>query len=112
MTLPSISVTIPSGQSTSSGFNLGGGVLVGVKNPSAWTTAGLYFEASLDGISYFPLVDRNGNEVGFVVTPGAITDLDVGYFMSISYLKLCSGPSSSRVNQAADRTFELVVRKL
>lgn len=112
MTLPSITVTIPSGQSASPGFNLGGGVLVGVKNPPDWTTAGLYFEASLDGISYLPLVDRNGNEIGFVVTPETITDLDVGYFMSISYLKLCSGSSSARVNQANDRTFELVVRKL
>jgi hypothetical protein len=112
MNLPSITVSIAASASKSGAAYLGGSDLVGIITPAAWTAAVMTFEASIDGVDYFPLVDRYGTEITFAITAGRHSDIEGGAFLSTPYLKVVSGTAASAVNQEAARPIKLVVRKL
>lgn len=112
MNLPSITVSIAADTSKSGVAHLGGADLIGIITPAAWTAAVITFEASIDGEEYHVLGDRYDNVLSVAVTPGRHIDLEVGMFLSTPYLKIVSGVPGELVNQEAERTIKLIVRKL
>lgn len=120
-------VTIASGQSLSPMFYIGAGVPVMIQMPAAWTTAGLWFEGSTDGVNFFTMVDANGNPllisaplanqaipIGESVMPessGAGSNVASEQFLGVMYLKIGSGTSAVPVTQGAARTLTVTIRK-
>ena len=60
-------VTIANGQSLSGAVNLSGFTLIGIDLPSAWTTANLTLQASIDNSTWVDVdtFTANSEEVGF-----------------------------------------------
>lgn len=109
-----ISVTIPAGQSVSStAINLAGKQHVAFMMPSAWTAANLYYTAATtEGGTYNPVV-ADGIEVNEPTEASKAISV-VGNALALAplkFIKLCSGPSTSRVAQAADRIIEVQIKR-
>lgn len=105
-------VTISSGGSLSAAVDALGLLLLGIKMPAAWTTAGLTFSGSVDGgTTYQDLYDEDGNEVGWT---GAAVDrilFQAGaqpILCGMTHLKIRSGTSGTPVTQTADRSLILI----
>jgi hypothetical protein len=105
-------VTIPNGTALSNPIDLGAKVLCAIIVPSAWTAAGLSFQASDDGgATWFNIYDSTGTEA--VVGSGAVVagrriSLDPSLFAGVDFIRVRSGTSGVPVNQAADRVASLV----
>lgn len=104
----SFSVMIPSGQSLSNSVNLGGRSLGAIIMPAAWDAASMTFQASLDGVTWFNLLDDSAAEVTLTVAANDFLRLTLSDWLALRYLKLRSGTSGSPVNQSADRIISLV----
>lgn len=100
--------TIANGGSLSAAVNLQGRVLCGVIMPSAWTAAGLSFQASHDGSTYVEVMDFDGVALATVVTASVYVPLDAANFAGANYVKVRSGTSGAAVNQGAERAITLV----
>jgi len=112
-------VTIAASGSLSGGANLNGrdnapaGLRVcGIVMPAAWTAASMTFEVSMDGVTYQDLYDADGNEMTFTVAAATTLTLDPAIFAAMPYVKVRSGVSATPVNQAAERTVGLVLRRV
>jgi len=108
-----IEATIPNGQSLSDPVDLGWGVLTAIQMPSSWTSAGLSFRASYDGVTFGPIRDLPGN---FPSTGGSVAANEyisvhtlAEYWKGIRWLQVVSANSGTPVNQGADRTLYLIV---
>lgn len=109
----SIPALISSGSSLSAAINLGGLRLFAIVMPAAWTTANITFQVSADnGATWSNLVDQNGTELTAVAGAGQCIVLSPTQFSAFQYLRLRSGTNASPVNQAADRTLQLIVRSV
>lgn len=116
-------VTIANGAALSSATQIGSGVLVGIIMPAAWTAAAITFQASIDGVNFYPMYDANGViiQVGATADPIAGAYIAIGseinakfdHFRGALYLKLQSSTAGSltAVNQGAARVLTLVVDK-
>lgn len=107
------SVTISNGQSLSGAIDLERETLVGVQIPAAWTSAGLSFQASPDGVTYGEAKDENGSVI--TVATLAATDFVIfppSKFLGARFLKIRSGTSGAPVTQGADRVLTLTTRRL
>jgi hypothetical protein len=104
--------TIANGASLSSAVNIGSKTVLGVVMPAAWTTANLTFQVSYDGTNYANLYDKDGTE--YTVTAAASRHIYVepAQWVGVKYIKVRSGTSGTPVNQGADRSVVLVVRRL
>ena len=100
---------IENGGSLSGAVDLGGRKLVAIVMPSSWTTAGLTFQASPDGVTYYNLYD-GGTERGLTVAASYYSALAIGDWVGIRYLKVRSGTAGTPVNQAGARTITLVLQ--
>lgn len=103
---------IPAGESLSDGVDCGGGNLVRLTMPSAWTPGGnLTFQVSTDGEYYNDFYDARGNEITFTVTPGAaIAVMDVGSWTRIlGWIKFRSGTRDHPVVQEEQRDFAMTL---
>lgn len=105
-------VTIANGASVSSAADLGDTVLCGVISPAAWTAAAITFEASLDGVTWFPMRTTAGE---VTIATGQISATEARYlavnpadFRGVEWVRIRSGVSGSFVNQGAARTLTLV----
>lgn len=103
-------VTIANGTSLSGAASLGGGTLVGILLPSAWTTAGLAFQASLDGVNFFSVQD-NSAEITVAAAASVYVSVPPNLQISALWIKVRSGTEGSNVNQGADRVITLMIRK-
>jgi len=109
--LQTVTATILGTASLSAAVDLMGGRLVGIQMPSAWTAAGLTFQASADGETYADLYDDGGNEVGGSAAASRYIVFDAGAnFEGVRWLKVRSGTAASAVNQDATRTLTLAVK--
>ncbi len=105
--------TIASGTSLSSAADLGTGRLVGIILPSAWTTAGITFQGSADGSTYFDLYD-DGIERAIAsgsVAASRFIALPIADWLMVRSVKLRSGSAAAPVNQPADRLITLVTAR-
>jgi hypothetical protein len=103
--------TIASGTALSGIINCGGGDLVGIQFPSAWTAADLTFQASADGVNFSELFDDAATPV--VISVGADASLYVAIsaakrLVGLRFIKVRSGTSGTPVNQGAERKLLLV----
>lgn len=101
-----IEITIASGQSLSDPVNMLGRVVTAVLVPSAWTSADITFQGSIDGVTYGDLHNPSG-EYGVTGTAGALIAVDAAVFFGVNYIRVRSGTSASAVNQAAARVISL-----
>lgn len=100
---------IANGASLSGAVNLSGHILCGVYMPSAWTTAGLTFQASFDGTTF---ADVHFEDAEVTVTSAGASDyigLQPQKFFGAKHLKVRSGTSSTAVAQGAERTLTLAI---
>lgn len=103
------SVTITNGTSLSDAIDLGAATLFGIQLPAAWTTANLTFQGSTDGVTYANLFDSNGTEITATVAASQFVVMATPpQWIGLRYLKIRSGTSGTAVNQAADRTLQIV----
>ena len=111
-----VSATIASGASVSSAISLNPGErIVGLWMPSAWTTANVTIQASYDGTNYLPVISYGAAiqmfpSASFFTTIDAV---DADKISRLPYVKLvsstASGTTITAVNQAAERTIQVVV---
>jgi hypothetical protein len=106
--------TIANGASVSGTIDLQRTAIVGFVAPSAWTTAALNIEVSIDGTSWSSAFDAYGLAVGSMsaLTAGAAYVVDMVSLLPFRYVRLRSGTSASPVNQAAQRDFKVITRAL
>ena len=102
------SVTIPNGQSLSNSVDLGGRTLGAIIMSAVWTAAALTFQASLDGVTWFNLLDNTGTEVNLATAANYFLNLTPASWQALRFLKFRSGTSGAPVNQGADRVINLV----
>ena len=107
-------VTIADSASLSSAKELPfGGVLVGVIARTGWTTAGVSFQVSVDGTTYYVLLDPAGAEYTIpAVVAARYVALDPTMFMGVKYVKVQSGTSASTTAQSGGDTVDLVFRQV
>jgi len=112
-------VTIASGASLSDELNTGGKRIIGILMPSAWTAASITFAALVardDSASpptdtYGKVQDDAGNEVT-VTSPAVSVYIALAAAPELEALgrvKIRSGTAGTPVNQAADRTLQVVL---
>lgn len=101
--------TIENGGSLSGAVDLGGRKLVAIVMPSGWDAAGLTFQASPDGVTYYNLYDGS-SERTVNVAASYYSALAIGDWVGVRWLKVRSGTAGSAVNQTAERVLTLVVQ--
>lgn len=106
-----LTATIPAAASLSGALQVGAGVPVTILTPAAWTAAVLTFQISIDGSTWYDLVDATDTEVQMTVPTGKAKQMDAPAFSGVSYLRLRSGTSATPVAQAAERQFLIIARK-
>ena len=108
--LNQLSVTIASSASLSDAVDLSGWSIVSIGMPTAWTSAVLTFQGSIDGVNFKDIYTKDGSELTATVTANTIVSdlLELG---SIRYLKIRSGTSSSPVNQANERILDILIKR-
>ena len=107
-------VTIASGASLSDQVNVEDTPLVGIAVPSAWTTAGLTFQASPTIAGTFANVyDSDGAEINVTAAASRSIGLSANEMETLGafpHIKVRSGTSGSAITQGASRTITLVLR--
>jgi hypothetical protein len=101
---------IAAGQALSGAVPLGEKTLVGVLVPANWSAASLTFQASIDDVNYFELVDGSGNPMSFTVAAGQIIAVDPATWRGVTSVKVRSGTSAAPVNQAVAVSLTLITR--
>lgn len=104
-----MNVTIKSGESLSDGVNFYGERLTGLVMPAAWTTAGITFQGSIDGVTWCDLHNPDGEIVLASPAASKMYALTISNYMPCKFIRLRSGLASAAVNQLADRTITLIV---
>ena len=103
---PTYPATIANGAQESSTIACGGFVLCGLLIPAAFTGTTITFEASVDGINFFPLFSATtGAAVSYTVAQGNFYAIDPTDFYGIPYLQIKSGSA-----EAAARTLVATLR--
>lgn len=113
-----IPFTIANGVALSGEVNVGGGILVGIIAPSAWTAAGLSLQALVSETAGVPtygevLTDASSTAWGITaITAGAYYGWAMTAALAVAgagRVRVRSGTSGTPVNQGAARTGYLVV---
>ena len=113
-----LDTTIANGAWLTDAIDLDNEVLAAIKTPSAWTTAAISFQASIDGTNFDDLYDSGGTEVSiasgnvaanrFVAFQSSLIDLLRG----VRYIKIRSGVTGAPVTQSGLRTLRLSLRQV
>ena len=106
-----LSTIIADGGFLSSAVTLSRRPVLSIIVPAGWDDAVLTFQVSIDGITFYELLDEDGAAVSLTVSAGTVartTDLDqwAGY----NYMKIRSGTSGTPVTQSGAVTIYLTVR--
>lgn len=113
--MTTLAPTIANGAALSSSITMIGLVLAVLKLPAAWTAAALTFQASFDGgTTWNDVYDDAGTEVTIasaaVVASRAIVNKTIlEQLAGLPMIRLRSGTAGIPVNQAAERTFGIVL---
>lgn len=106
-----VTVTVAGG-ATLSGPSpaLAGRAVTGVLTPASWTTAGISFQVSVDGLTFYPLLDPGGAEVTAAAVPASrAVSVDPSLFLGWGYLRVRSGTDAAPAAQTAASTLTLVL---
>ena len=110
-------VTISSGASISAGFETQGMPIVGILcDPTAWTAAGITFQASEPtGTTYGNVYDPTGTEVAVTISTASYAIIQPSDYASCygsPYVRIRSGTSGSPVTQGGVRTLTIIQRNM
>jgi len=108
MPLVMVNLTIPSGESISSGMDCTSGRMIRVRAPDGWDgTDVVTFQLSPDNVVYRNLFDARGAEVTARVVPGTVVmfqqDINPGW------MRIRGGTSVNPSVQTVDRTFVVTI---
>lgn len=107
--ITAFSALIASGGSLSGAIDLGDHRLFAIQMPASWTTAGLTFQASYDGVTFADVLESEATEVAVSAAASKyIVIQNPARWLGIRYLKIRSGTSASAVNQGAERTLQVI----
>lgn len=101
--------TISSGNSLSSGIDLGTARLARIVMPASWTAANLTFQTSPDNSTWSDLYDSYGTEYTVTAAASRAIIIPLVDFIGVRYIKVRSGTAGAAVAQGADRTLTLVL---
>lgn len=108
-----IALTISSGESLSTSFEMAGIAAGGVLFPGTWTAANLAVLGSINGTDFFDLMDQFGNLITITAAAGDAAMFSMSEPWSVPYIKFRSvstADSTAAVNQAAARTLMVLCR--
>lgn len=97
-------ITIPNGEALSN--SIGSAGVSGIIMPAEWTAASLTFQGSHDGVTFVNIRNDSGDE--YVIPADASWGIVLSAPLPFRHIKVRSGTSGTPVNQAAERTLELV----
>lgn len=101
-------VTILSGQSISNNLSLYGTTASGLITPAGLTGTAIIFQASVDGINFYPLYDKTGNPINIVVdTSARAYPFFPADFFPWRYIRL-----ESNASEASDRNFTVALQAI
>ena len=111
--LDTVSVNIGAGAALSQAICVGEKVPCAIEIPSGWTgTGALTFQVSDDNVTWWELLDNNGNAITIAATAASSRyNLFSSDFQSACYFKVRSGTSGAPANQTNAVTLVLVIRK-
>jgi hypothetical protein len=104
-----IPLTIANGASLSDGGALGGRIPTIIMMPAEWTAAGLTFQGSHDGTTYYDLYDEDGTELTIPTSATRRIIISPTHFTDHKYLKVRSGTAATAIAQGAERIIYLEV---
>lgn len=104
-----IEVLIGNGESLSDAIALFGLRIVGIMMPALWTAAGISFQGSHDGSTFYDVYDSDGNEVEIGAAQERFITVFSAFTAGFPFCKVRSGNAGTPVAQGADRTLYLVV---
>lgn len=109
-----IDAVIPINTALSQIIHQAGWTVVGIVMPGAWDTAALTFLGGVDTAAVYKLVNGAGAELSLTVAAATciylpVISTDLG---GVRVIQLRSGTAATPVNQTAERTIQLVCRKL
>ena len=112
-TSKTITATILSGASTTEEIDLEGHQLAAIQMPSAWTAAGISYLAATESGGTFQAVYNNGIEVTATVAAStcAVAADNALCLAPLRFIKIRSGTAGTPVNQTADRTLTLILKR-
>jgi len=99
--------TIASSTTTSAAIDLCGNTIVGIVMPAAFTGTAVTFTGAVDGSTYLPLVDTDGDALSVTVAVDTHIMMQPTDLVGVSDIKIVSNDT-----EAAERTITLVVRLL
>lgn len=100
--------TIPSGQSLSDVIVMGATRITAIVIDGTWTAGVMTFQASIDGVTFYPVYDKAGSEVTYTVASDRYVKAEPSDFLGVCFLKIRSGTFSSGSNQDQDVSIKLV----
>ena len=106
-----LDVVIASGAALSGAVDTHGVHLVGIYMPSGWDAAALTFRASFDGTNWYNVYEVDGTEVSVTTAASRFVRTDFSKWAPINKLIIRSGTAGTPVNQTAERTLKLALRK-
>lgn len=74
--------------------------------PAAWTAAGMTFQGSMDGVTFFDVFNDAGDEYMVPVLVSQAVILNVP--LTFPFIKVRSGVTATPVNQGAARSVSLI----
>lgn len=93
---PNQAASIASSASASSIVDCGGLALCGIFIPAAFTGTTITFQASADGINFFPMtLNTAGNNLSYAVAPSTYVAINPLDFQGVQYLKVVSGSTEA-----------------
>lgn len=108
-----ITVTIASGASQTGAIDLENYQLAAIQMPTAWTAAGISYLAATTKTGTYQPVYSNGIEVTASVAAStcAVAADNALCLAPLRFIKIRSGTAGTPVNQGADRTLTLILKR-
>lgn len=101
-----VPVVIANGASLSAAVNLNNRILTGIFMPAGWTAAGMSFQVSDDGVTYYDL-QTDAAEYTAAAAAAQYIGLNNLWFFGARFVKVRSGTAAAAVNQGAARSLLL-----
>ena len=97
-------LTIASGGTTSTSYELGGTHLIGILIPSAFTSTKLFIEGSLDNTAFYQLYgSSSGTAKEIKVAPNKFIEIESNYDNPFDFIRLVSSSA-----EAAERKIKII----
>jgi hypothetical protein len=110
--LSSRTASIASSGSLSGAVNIGDEPIIAIIMPSAWTSANLTLQASIDGATYYSVYNMDGDEYTITASASRYIVFSPHEFQWARYVKLRSGTADTPVSQDAARSITIITRRI